>query len=149
MIERGAACALCNELAQARDDGTIVAQFACAVAFVRSHARFAWSLTVLPNDCAPSLLDASDAVWTAVGTIARDAVRAMRAAFGGRAAFNLLVYSDPHASAGSFHWHAEIVPRISTLAGFELSTGMFIRGSTAKESARRWRRMIAPLDGSI
>ncbi len=149
MLRADAACVLCDELTRAQNEETIVARKAHAIAFVRSHARFAWSLTLLPADCAPSLLHADEDVWSDTGSIAQEAVLAMRGRLGERAAFNLLVYSDPHASSGSFHWHMEIVPRLSTLAGFELSTGMFIRGSTAKESARHWRRMLAPPDGSI
>jgi len=149
MIENGAGCVLCDELAHAAEEETIVARAANATAFVRSHSRFAWSLMVVPSECEPSVLDAGDAVWRGVASVARDAVQAISRAFGERAAFNVLVYSDPHADERSFHWHMELIPRLSTLAGFELSTGMFIRGATAKESARRWRRMIAPPDGSI
>ncbi len=148
MIESGG-CVLCNELARAQEAETIVARNEGATAFVRSRSRFASSLTVLPSDCASSLLFSDEEAWNAAGAIARDAVQAIGRAFADRPAFNLIVYSDPHAELGLFHWHMEIVPRVSTLAGFELSTGMFIRGSTAKESARRWRRMLAPLDGSI
>ncbi len=149
MMENPGGCALCDELMRAADEETIVAQNTNAFAFVRTHSRFAWSLTVLPGDCEPSVLDANDEAWRSAGSVARDAVQAISRTFGDRAAFNVLVYSDPHANTRSFHWHMEIIPRLSTLAGFELSTGMFIRGSTAQESARRWRRMIAPPDGSI
>jgi len=148
MVE-GSGCTLCDEFARAAREETLVAANGDAAAFVRSHSRFAWSLTILPARCASSLLAADAEGWNGVAALARDAVQAIGDAFPDRRAFNLLVYSDPHADAGSFHWHMEIVPRVSTLAGFELSTGMFIRGSTAQESARRWRRMLAPLDGSI
>ena len=149
MLRNNAACVLCDELARAQSEETIVARSAHTIAFVRSHSRFAWSLTLLPAHCAPSLLLADEDEWTSTGCLAQESVLAMRRTFGEGAAFNLLVYSDPHAPSGSFHWHMEIVPRVSTLAGFELSTGMFIRGSTAKESARHWRRMLAPPDGPI
>lgn len=148
MFEAGG-CALCDEFARAEQEETLVARGDGAAAFVRTHSRFAWSLTVLSAQCVPSLLSADGQAWDAVAALLSDAVQAIGCAFAERPAFNLLVYSDPHVRTGSFHWHTEIVPRVSTLAGFELSTGMFIRGSTAKESARRWRRMIAPLDGSI
>lgn len=145
----GDGCTLCDELARAEQEETIVTRNGGAAAFVRTRSRFAWSLTVLATQCAASLLSVDGDAWNAVMAIARDATAAIGRAFAERSGFNLLVYSDPHAQAGSFHWHTEIVPRVSNLAGFELSTGMFIRGSTAKESARLWRRMLAPLDGSI
>jgi UDPglucose--hexose-1-phosphate uridylyltransferase len=148
-ISSTGACALCAERTRAETDGTVVDRCDGAMAFVRGHSRFSWSLTILPDACVPSLDRADALAWDDAGTLTARAVRAVRSAFGARTGFNVLVYSDPHATSSTFHWHIEAVPRISTLAGFELSTGMFIRGAGAQESAERWRRMIAPLDGSL
>lgn len=137
-------CAWCLERERAHERGTAVVQSADASAFVREDSRFAWSLAVVPNQCESSLHRASEAAWNGAMAVVREAVTALE-----RASFNVLVYSDPYASGGAFHWHLEVVPRVNTLAGFELSTGMFIRGAAAKESAARWRRMIAPPDGSV
>ncbi|MGQ0825233.1 MAG: galactose-1-phosphate uridylyltransferase [Actinomycetota bacterium] len=42
----------------------------------------------------------------------------------GTAPYNVVVHSGP--APGAFHWWVDVVPRISTLAGFEFSTGLFV-----------------------
>lgn len=145
MISAGE-CASCLQLAQARERGTLVAERRGADAFVRAGSRFAFALTILPHACVPSLLD-DDAAWEASVAMLSEATEALVAALGQACAFNVLVYSDPRERR--FHWNIELVPRLNTLAGFELSTGMFIRGALAQESAGAWRRILGPSDGSL
>jgi UDPglucose--hexose-1-phosphate uridylyltransferase len=38
-----------------------------------------------------------------------------------------------------WHWHLEILPRLSAFAGFELATGCHITTMSPAESARRLR----------
>ena len=156
MIERArlarasaGACPWCAERRDARASGLVVEERPEAVAYVREHSRFGWALTISPGGCAVSLDRASDAAWDAVcDTLAR-AVRALLGNLGEDCPFNVLVASDPHAAPGCFHWHVELVPRLATLAGFELSSGMFIRSSTPQESAERWRRMFSLPHGPL
>lgn len=145
MISAGE-CASCLQLAQAREHGTLVAERNGAHAFVRAESRFAFALTILPPACVPSLLD-DDAAWQGTVAVLAEAAEALAAALGHACAFNVLVYSDPHERR--FHWNIELIPRLNTLAGFELSTGMFIRGALAQESAGAWRRILGPSDGSL
>ncbi len=139
-------CSLCDARTRAKHEGTAVLEGERCSAFVRNGSRFALALSIVPHACAPSLLDA-DAEWEAVVEMLHLAASSLLAGFGPDTAFNVLVLSDPHAPA--FHWHVELLPRLNTLAGFELSTGTFIRGAHAQESAEAWRRMIRPSDGSL
>jgi len=34
-----------------------------------------------------------------------------------------------------YHWHMEILPRITTITGFELSSGLFINATAPEEAA--------------
>ena len=42
--------------------------------------------------------------------------------------YNYVIRSAPHHSAGEphFHWYVEILPRLTTRAGFEIGSGMNI-----------------------
>jgi UDPglucose--hexose-1-phosphate uridylyltransferase len=44
--------------------------------------------------------------------------------------------------AASWHWHLEIVPRLSEFAGFEIGTGCHITTRSAEESARMLRAAV-------
>ena len=53
-------------------------------------------------------------------------------------AFNLIVHSAPvqEAAAEHYHWHIEIIPKLTRVAGFEWGTGFYINPTPPEESAR-------------
>jgi UDPglucose--hexose-1-phosphate uridylyltransferase len=55
-----------------------------------------------------------------------------------RPAYNLIVHSAPvqEGPLPHFHWHIEIVPRLTRIAGFEWATGFYINPTPPEESAR-------------
>ncbi len=58
--------------------------------------------------------------------------RALRHALGllrdrvGDVAYNIVFHSAPYRINGPFHWHAHVLPKATTRAGFELGTGVAI-----------------------
>ena len=59
-------------------------------------------------------------------------------AVAGRPAYNLLLHTVP-AGRGDFHWHFEMLPRLTGVAGFEWGTGVYINPVPPEEAARRLR----------
>jgi UDPglucose--hexose-1-phosphate uridylyltransferase len=45
-----------------------------------------------------------------------------------------------------YHWHVQILPRLSTAAGFELGSGMFITSALPEETAQYLTKAIAKTD---
>jgi UDPglucose--hexose-1-phosphate uridylyltransferase len=62
----------------------------------------------------------------------------LRAAVGFAPALNLVLHSAPPGEA-DFHWHLHILPRLSTLGGFELGSGVFIDAVDPDDAAARLR----------
>ena len=58
--------------------------------------------------------------------------------------FNYFIHSAPFkADAGdAYHWHLELIPKLSTAAGFELGTGIWINVVKPEESAAFLRDRI-------
>lgn len=139
-------CAWCDEIRAAAASGLVLREIEDAVLYVRPSSRFGAAVTVAPRRCHVSLERASESEWLAAGLALEAAVRALLND-DADPAFNVLVNSDPRAAAGTMHWNLELVPRSTPLAGFELASGMYIKGSDAQESADLWRRMLAVLDG--
>ncbi len=148
-MRSAAGCPWCSEAAKARELGTIVAENEHASAFVRTSSRFSWAVTVLARECSPAFDWADAEAWQSVGALLENLVVALLRGWSADASFNIVVPSDPLALPRAFHWHAELIPRMATLAGFELATGMFIRSASAEESAARWRQLIALPHGSV
>ncbi len=55
--------------------------------------------------------------------------------------FNLIIHSSPtdDESKDYFLWHVQILPRVTTIAGFELGSGIFINTMLPEECARLFR----------
>ena len=55
-----------------------------------------------------------------------------------RPAYNLIIHTAPVQEPGysHYHWHVEIIPKLTRVAGFEWGTGFFINPTPPEESAR-------------
>jgi UDPglucose--hexose-1-phosphate uridylyltransferase len=55
--------------------------------------------------------------------------------------YNYVIHSAPHSTAGQphYHWHLEILPRLTTRAGFEIGSGMYINIVAPEVAAERLR----------
>jgi UDPglucose--hexose-1-phosphate uridylyltransferase len=55
-----------------------------------------------------------------------------------RPAYNFIVHSAPvqDAPLEHYHWHWEIIPKLTKVAGFEVGTGLYINPTPPEESAR-------------
>jgi len=67
-----------------------------------------------------------------------DALARLRAAVGHHPPVNLVVHSAPPGVA-DFHWHLHVLPRLATLGGFELGTGVLINVVDPDHAAARLR----------
>jgi UDPglucose--hexose-1-phosphate uridylyltransferase len=52
--------------------------------------------------------------------------------------FNLIVHSSPFVdgTADLYHWHLEIIPKLTKVAGFEWGTGFYINPTGPEEAAQ-------------
>jgi len=140
-----AQCIWCDEADRSRDLGLLVEANEGLRAYVRPESRFASALTILPRECIASPNAADDTSWRALAETLERLGVGIEADRGGEASFNVLLLGDPHSAA--FHWQVEIILRRGAIAGFELSSGAYIREGEAKESAEGWRRMLALSNG--
>jgi diadenosine tetraphosphate (Ap4A) HIT family hydrolase len=55
-----------------------------------------------------------------------------------RPAYNFIVHSAPvqDPALAYYHWHVEIIPKLTKVAGFEWGTGFYINPTSPEESAR-------------
>jgi UDPglucose--hexose-1-phosphate uridylyltransferase len=44
----------------------------------------------------------------------------------GDVAYNVVFHTAPHLHDGTYHWHAHVLPKLTTRAGFELGTGVLV-----------------------
>jgi UDPglucose--hexose-1-phosphate uridylyltransferase len=75
----------------------------------------------------------------AVGVALRDALRLLRDRVGD-VPYNLVLHTAPHQHAGPFHWHVHVLPRTTSIAGFEQGTGVLINIVAPELAAAHLRR---------
>lgn len=112
-------CVLCDEIAGAGErlvfDGD-------HIAWTPHASRFSHELWLAPAEHEDDVRDADPA---SLGNALRRALVAVRTATAG-APCNLWIHTAPADLRGPFHWHVEIAPRLSGIAGFELGTDIAI-----------------------
>ena len=94
-----------------------------------------YEMLVIPRTHEVHLEDTAPADVVAVGRGIRDALALLRSKVGD-CAYNLVFHTAPHHHEGPFHWHVHIVPRLTSLAGFEQGTGVMINIVAPELAAR-------------
>jgi UDPglucose--hexose-1-phosphate uridylyltransferase len=92
-------------------------------------------MLVIPRTHEVHLENTEPAGVVAVGRAIRDALRLLRSHVGDPS-YNLVFHTAPHHHEGPFHWHVHIVPRLTSLAGFEQGTGVMINIVAPELAAR-------------
>lgn len=97
-----------------------------------------FEMLVMPRNHGAHLAQAAPADLAAVGRALQRGLTALRASLGD-VAYNVIFHSAPYKTAGDFHWHAHIRPKTTTLAGFELGTGVVINVVAPEAAANALR----------
>ena len=120
-------------------------------------SKFPFETWIYPRVHSHTFSDISD---TLLGSLA-DMLRVTIGAFSRTmpyAPFNVVFHSAPmnperaihHARAqiqDYYHWHIEIIPRATRVAGFEYGTGFYINSVLPEEAAERLRGEVAQVRG--
>jgi UDPglucose--hexose-1-phosphate uridylyltransferase len=63
-----------------------------------------------------------------------------------RPAYNYIVHTSPFdtQSLAHYHWHIEIIPRVTKMAGFEWGSGFYINPVPPEEAAAFMREIETP-----
>ncbi len=140
-------CLLCDMLGATLDEGSRVVFDGPLVAWTPDASRWPYELRLAPHAHEPDFLQAEPG---AVAVALKRALGALAAATGD-GPLNAWLHAAPCAAKGAdagppFHWHLEIAPRLTTLAGFELGTGIGVDQLEPREAAARLRRALAAGD---
>ena len=129
-------------VAAARRDSRIVRESGDLVALVPHAPRQPLETWILPTAAEPFFHATSPARVAALADLTRWFVARLDR-LAPAADYNWWLHQLPFAGhdhlAGRWHWHLEILPRLTPLAGFELATGCHISVMTPLDAARRLR----------
>jgi UDPglucose--hexose-1-phosphate uridylyltransferase len=131
-------CVFCDVLAQEERDGRrVIADNGDMVAIAPYAPRFPFETWILPKRHQSLFEDAPRHEYASLARILRDMLRRMNRMLL-TPPYNLLIHSAPlNEPAGDFyHWHVEIIPKLTKVAGFEWATGFYVNPTSPEEAAQ-------------
>jgi UDPglucose--hexose-1-phosphate uridylyltransferase len=135
----GEACAACDLVAAERKHGDrIVADAAGLLTVCPWASSMPLETLIVPDAHLARFQDGDEAGDHAVADALAEAVARLGAVVGRVPAWNVVLHSAP-PGVGDFHWHLHLYPRLTTLGGFELGTGVLINVVDPDQAAERLR----------
>jgi UDPglucose--hexose-1-phosphate uridylyltransferase len=144
-------CIWCDIIRQERQwGGRVVLEEEGFIVLAPFAPRFPFETWILPVDhrCAYEAMSGSE--FLSLGAVLAETLKRMSRTLRD-SPYNLMLHSAP-LRAGQldhFHWHLEIIPTLTSVAGFEWGTGFFINPTPPEEAARYLREEISAESGSL
>ncbi len=134
-------CVYCDIVRQEIDEATRLIMESDHVIAISPYApRFPFETWIIPKKHHSHFEEADIGTIQSLGSVMRTLMRKIEKVLE-RPAYNIMVHSAPiqEAPIHHYHWHIEIIPKLTRVAGFEWGTGFYINPTPPEESARYLR----------
>jgi UDPglucose--hexose-1-phosphate uridylyltransferase len=136
-------CLFCDIVVQEMDQKVrIVEETGEFLAFSPYAPRFPFETWIVPkrHQCAYEMIEGDQA--RGLAAVFRRTLRRLNLALE-NPPFNFIVHSAPfqERAAEFYHWHIEIMPKLTKVAGFEWGSGFYINPTPPEESAKYLREL--------
>jgi len=131
-------CIFCDIVRQECDDGArLIAENDHCVALAPYAPRFPFETWVLPKKHGSAFEAEPAAVISSAASMLRNMLRRLDQVLD-HPPYNYVVHTSPVGDERNehYHWHIEMMPTLTKVAGFEWGTGFYINPTPPEESAR-------------
>ena len=131
-------CVFCDILRQELGDGgRLIAENGDVVALAPYASRFPFETWLLPRRHQALFEDSPRHELASLARLLGDILRRMNQALR-MPPYNLLIHSAPvgEPAGDYYHWHVEIIPKLTKIAGFEWATGFYLNPTSPEEAAQ-------------
>ncbi len=135
-------CAMCDWLDRERDTGLrVVCETTEFSVVCPAASRFSCETWIVPRRHTSHFALALDGQLGDLSHLLKDLLRRLECV-NDDFSYNYVIQTAPYPTRRlpDFHWHLEILPRMTGLGGFELGTGMFINILSPELAAERIRQ---------
>lgn len=142
-FEREGRCVYCDLLQQEAAAGTrIVFETPEFAAFCPFASRFPHEIWVVPKRHGSHFDELARHATDQLAQMMHRVLARLETALD-QPAYNSIIHTAPFDTQQlrHYHWHIEIMPRVTNVAGFEWGTGCFINAVPPEEAAERLRRV--------
>jgi len=134
-------CVYCDMVRQELEDNTRLVLETDHLVVISPYApRFPFETWIIPKRHASHFEEADIATVQSLGSATRTLIRKLDKVLE-RPAFNFMLHTAPiqDPPVHSYHWHLEVIPRLTRVAGFEWGTGLYINPTPPEEATRYLR----------
>jgi UDPglucose--hexose-1-phosphate uridylyltransferase len=137
-------CVFCDIIHQELAAGLRIVQESADVITLAPYApRFPFETWLLPKRHRARFEDTTPGEFASLARMLKDLLQRMNATLL-TPPYNLIVHSAPlHDEPGAnefYHWHIEVMPKLTRVAGFEWGTGFYINPTGPEEAAEVLRK---------
>ena len=131
-------CLFCDLIRQETKAGTRVVTETDQFVVVEPYApRFPFETWILPRRHRSHFEAADGGELSNLAWVLKSTLRKLEKVLE-RPPYNVVIHSAPlqDPASASYHWHIEIIPKLTRVAGFEWGTGFYINPTPPEESAQ-------------
>jgi UDPglucose--hexose-1-phosphate uridylyltransferase len=134
-------CVYCDIVSQELDEGTrLITETDHLIAVAPYAPRFPFETWIIPKKHHSHFEDADIGTIQSLGSVMRTLMRKIEKVLE-HPSYNVMVHSAPiqEPPIHHYHWHIEIIPKLTRVAGFEWGTGFYINPTPPEEAAKYLR----------
>lgn len=132
-------CVFCDMIRQeVEDNRRVVAENDSFIALMPFASRFPFETWVLPKEHTSFFNDIQKNQVVELSKIMKSLFVQMKSALDDPP-YNFVIHTTPFDETGSvpyYHWHIEIIPKLTKVAGFEWGTGFYINPTPPEDAAK-------------
>src|SRR5207237_1120941 len=131
-------CVFCDVIRQELKDGSrLIAESSDFVAIAPYAPRFPFETWLLPKRHGARFEDAPRQEYESLARLLKPVLMRIDRALE-TPPYNLIVHTSPFSDESEeiYHWHIEVMPKLTRTAGFEWGTGFYINPTSPEEATR-------------
>jgi UDPglucose--hexose-1-phosphate uridylyltransferase len=140
-------CVFCDILRQETESGVrVISESSDFIALAPFAPRFPFEIWLLPKAHQSSFEESQRHEFEELAPMLKDMLSRLDRVLD-YPAYNYIIHTSPFSESTEdyFHWHLEIMPKLTKLAGFEWGTGFYINPTPPEESAKFLREAAVPV----
>lgn len=137
-------CVYCDIIRQEREHGVrIILENKDFVITSPYAPRFPFEAHILPKVHDSCFEEAQSYEYESLAKITKNMIARMEKVLE-RPAYNLMIHTSPFGEERNdfYHWHIEVMPKLTKVAGFEWGTGFYINPTPPEEAAKFLREAM-------
>jgi UDPglucose--hexose-1-phosphate uridylyltransferase len=141
-------CVFCDILAQEiQDKERIIFENKYFISFCPFVSRFPFEIWIIPKRHNGYYCHMPAEEIPALGSILKDTIAKLKLVFP-NLSYNFIIHTTPAngdiASFDGYHWHLELMPKLTRVAGFEWGTGFYLIATPPELAAQYLKEIKAP-----